>query len=146
MRLWQQQQRQAGGPSRCECHGTRTSVGEFTFSCHLQLTRGQFFLTRAVLVPPRTRIVGAGMGLTGLYFREDTEESAPQAYITINTNVTASPLYSPAGVRDPSPTAWGLSDLTIFVSAYHNAVIDVPNITDGFIMRASTCSPFNMIA
>lgn len=75
------------------------------------------------------------MGLTGVYFREDTKESAPPAYITLNTNVSTAPLRVRAGSRPPSATAWGISDLTIFVSAYHNIVIDVANTTDGFFMR-----------
>ena len=118
------------------CHGTSAPASSPLLPP--QLLRGQYFLARPILVPPRTLIVGAGMGLTGVYFREDTEASAPPAYITLNQNVTAAPLPSAAaapGARPPSPTAWGLTDLAVFVSAFHNTVIDVPNVTDGFVLR-----------
>ena len=85
------------------------------------------------------------MGLTGVYFREDTKESAPPAYITLDTNVSTAPLRVRTGTRPPSATAWGITDLTIFVSAYHNIVIDVANVTDGFFCAASAhaLTPFS---
>jgi hypothetical protein len=77
------------------------------------------------------------MGLTGVYFAEATESTAPYAYITLDTNASllAAASSDQIGSRAPSPTAWGLADLTVFISAYHNIVIDVANVTDGFIMR-----------
>lgn len=112
----------------------------------VRLSRGYYYLSRPVRVPPRTRLVGAGMGLTGLVFAEDTTATAPYAYVCSSTSEyaamgTRAPPQPAPPARDPlsteglSPSAWGLSDLAIFVSAFHNYIVSVDNTTDGFVMQ-----------
>jgi hypothetical protein len=92
----------------------------------IQFGRGQFFLNGPIAVPPNTRIVGEGMGLTGLYFSEASNTSAPPFYIYLDETKLPS---------NTSTAAWGLEDLTIFITAYHNTVIAVALSTNGFTMR-----------
>lgn len=86
--------------------------------------RGQYFLTRAVIVPPFTVLAGEREDLVALYFAEDTNETAPPSY------------FSPSIASNSTTTmSWGVQDLTVYVSAYHHNIFDAGNTTDGFFLR-----------
>ena len=100
------------------------------------LAAGQFFLTRALFIPPRTRVVGAGTDLTAIYFAEATVATAPYAYFSLLSTGDVGP-GAGKGRQAVGVTAssWGVSDLTVFITAYHNIVFDVSNKTDGFWLQ-----------
>jgi hypothetical protein len=89
--------------------------------------------TQPVLLPPRTRLVGAGTELTAIYFEEATPKTAPYAYFALApSNSTAPERRVASGV---TATSWGVTDLTVFITAFHNIVFDAANITDGWWLQ-----------
>eukprot|EP00041_Stephanoeca_diplocostata_P021865 m.516564 g.516564 ORF g.516564 m.516564 type:complete len:884 (+) comp21929_c0_seq8:155-2806(+) len=91
---------------------------------------GTFYLSQPLEVSPNVILKGESMATTAIYFAEDTPASAPvlpYAYFYLEgvANWTSS------GIRGN----WGIEDMTIFVTAYHNYVVHVDNRTDGFHMQ-----------
>ena len=70
---------------------------------------------------PGTVLRGAGRGLVSIYFAEDDATSAPPAYVTSS-----------------APGAWGLEDLTIYVTAFANDIVRFSPGTSGAFMRRCT--------
>ena len=91
---------------------------------------GTFFLAGPLVLPPWTRLVGAGRGATALYFAEATPATAPAAYVSLNESAAA------AGPGGAAP--WGLSDLTLFITGFHYHVVAASNFSDGFFMERVT--------
>lgn len=98
----------------------------------IQLSAGQFYLTRPIVLPPRTRLVGAGMELTGIYFAEDTPASAPYAYFSL---AAGGPVESPRTSAGVTSSSWAVTDLSVFITAFHNIVFDAGNTTNGFWLQ-----------
>ena len=96
----------------------------------LALGPGTFFLTQPLLFPPHTRLQGAGQGATAVYFAEATPATAPAAYLALNDSAAAE---APGGVA-----AWGVSDLTLYVTGFHYHVLAASNYTDGFHLERVT--------
>ena len=86
--------------------------------------RGQYFLTRAIIVPPSTVLAGERMDLVALYFAEATNTTAPPAYFS-----------AAVAPNSTSTVSWGVQDLTVYVSAFHHNIFDAGNTTDGFFLR-----------
>lgn len=87
--------------------------------------RGLYYFTSPIAVPTNTRLVGEETSLVSIFFSEYTQKNAPFALIFLNESHPDVQL----------PAAWGLSDLTIYVTAFHNSVLWVSNNTNGFTMR-----------
>jgi hypothetical protein len=82
----------------------------------IQLARGQYFLSQPVLLPPRTRLVGAGTELTAIYFEEATPATAPYAYFGLAPGPAAGAPSRAPGARafaGVTATSWGVTDLTV---------------------------------
>ena len=66
--------------------------------------RGQYFLTRAILVPPSTVFAGERMDLVALYFSEATNSTAPPDWSLPRTmKVDSMRCYMKEGPRTRSP-------------------------------------------
>lgn len=87
--------------------------------------RGQYFLADPVVVPPNTVLAGERMDLVALYAAEyETPVGAPPALFSLSLPQNGS-----------ATGSWGVQDLTLFVSGFHNIVFDANNVTDGFFLR-----------
>lgn len=82
--------------------------------------RGQYFVTGPLLVPNGVVLRGEATDLVSIYFGEDNEKTAPQAYI------------SGSG---PSPQQWGMEGLTLYVTAFANNIVQFQPGTNGGFMR-----------
>lgn len=91
--------------------------------------RGYYFITQPIVVPARTVLAGAGMDVTAIVLMETNVTTAPEVWIWSNTTSDAD------ADTFPTPSSWGLQDLSVFASAFHNIIIGVPNTTVGFLMR-----------
>ena len=80
--------------------------------------RGTYFIKMALVVSPGTILRGAGRELVSIYFHEDNQTSAPPAYVTS----------SKAG-------SWGAEDLTFYVTAFANNIVQFQPGTDGAFLR-----------
>ncbi len=87
--------------------------------------RGQYFLTAPVVVPPNTVLAGEKIDHVALYFAEyETPVGAPPA------------LFSLALPQNGTATgSWGVQDLSVYVSGFHNIIFDASNTTNGFFLR-----------
>eukprot|EP00051_Salpingoeca_urceolata_P024169 m.421658 g.421658 ORF g.421658 m.421658 type:complete len:919 (-) comp20198_c0_seq6:105-2861(-) len=79
--------------------------------------RGTYFVNGPIQVPPGVVLRGEAMHLVSIYFAEDTKASAPDAYVT-----------------STEPGSWGVFNITLYVTAYFNAVVRTLPQTDGFHM------------
>ena len=78
---------------------------------------GTWFILGGLSVPERCRIVGASRKLTALRFFEQTNATAPQAYIS------------------NEGAAWGLTDVSIYITAFFDKVVATTQSTSFFEMR-----------
>jgi hypothetical protein len=82
---------------------------------------GAVFVTGPILIPPGVMLAGAAANETSIFVAEATPITAPPAYF---------------GLQEAAPTGrWGLRDLTIYVSAFHNAVVQATNTTERLELR-----------
>ena len=82
--------------------------------------RGQYFHTGPILIPQGCALKGERIDLVSIYFFEQNQTTAPNAYITQeNENVTS----------------FGIENLTIYVTSYANNIIRFQPKTNGAYMR-----------
>ena len=87
--------------------------------------RGQYFLTQPVRVPPSTVLAGALTEHVAIYFSEYASAAgAPAALFSLTVPQNGS-----------ATGSWGVRDVTVFVSGFHNVIFDANNVTDGFYLR-----------
>jgi hypothetical protein len=72
-------------------------------------------------VAPGTVLRGERRDLVSIYFAEDNATSAPPAYVS-----------------STRPGAWGLEDLTLYVTAFANSIVRFTPGTEGAFLRRST--------
>ena len=85
------------------------------------LPRGQYYIDGPIIVPPNTRLRGAGQDLVAIYFREQQPSEAPMpGYIHANN----------------SAAAWAVEDLAVYVSSFYHSVVYVgPSAVDFSLQR-----------
>ena len=84
------------------------------------LPRGQYYIDGPIIVPPNTRLRGAGQDLVAIYFREQQPWEAPvPGYIHANN----------------SASAWAVEDLAIYVSSFYHSVVHVGPSTIDFSLQ-----------
>ena len=84
------------------------------------LPRGQYYVDGPVIVPPNTRLQGAGQDLVAMYFREQQPWDAPMpGYIHENN----------------SASAWAVEDLSIYISSFYHSVVHVGPSTIDFRLQ-----------
>jgi hypothetical protein len=102
------------------------------------LPRGSYFLTQPVALPPNTVIAGAGAEEVSLWFAEWNTTSAPKAPLfSLNDTLARAAMGAPCLGSSPPGTgvaSWGLANLTLYLTAFHNDVIVASNATDGFLL------------
>jgi hypothetical protein len=91
---------------------------------------GTYFLANPIVIPPNTVLAGTRPDVTGLYFAEMSVASAPFALLALND--TAASAASPAGAP------WGVRDLSLFVTGFHNYVVFASNWSAGFVFDRVT--------
>jgi len=80
--------------------------------------RGQYFVTKPLIVAPGTVLRGEAVDLVAIYFAEANATTAPDAYVTSST-----------------PGAWGVEKLTFFVTAYAKSIVRFQPGTQNAFMR-----------
>ena len=80
------------------------------------LPRGQYFMQGPILIPEGCILQGERRDLVSIYFFEQNQTTAPDAYVTGRTNTTQS---------------FGVEDLTIYVTSYANNIIRFQPSTNG---------------
>ena len=83
--------------------------------------RGMYFIDVPLLVSPGTVIRGEAAHLTSIYFKEANASTAPPAYVS-----------------STSAGSWGIEDVTLYVTAYANNVIQFQPGTNSAFMRRVT--------
>ena len=100
--------------------------------------RGAYFLRLPVVVPPNTIISGAGMDQSAIWFEEWNMTTAPKAPLFSLDDaamvIHSAPAAMGSSLNGSGHASWGLSDLTIYLTAFHNEVIVISNHSDGFIL------------
>lgn len=87
--------------------------------------RGQYFLSKPVVIPPNTVLAGEQIDTVALYFAEyETPSGAPPAIFSLSLPQNGS-----------ATGSWGVQDLSLYVSGFHNIIFDANNCTDGFYLR-----------
>lgn len=98
--------------------------------------RGAYFLTVPVVVPPNTVLSGAGAELTAIWFTEWNVTTAPKAALFALDDAASAASSAPpcmgAAAAGSGLSSWGLTDVSVFLTAFHNEVIVVSNRSDGF--------------
>ena len=74
---------------------------------------GRWYISGALLLPHNVLLKGSGMGLTGIYFAEDNQSSAPAAY------------FAPADHNASHTVRYGVEDTSIYVLSYYRNIFDV---------------------
>ena len=100
--------------------------------------RGAYFLSQPVVVPPNTVLSGAGVQSTAIWFQEWNISTAPKAPL-FSLDLNASRSYGGSPCMGAAPAgaglaSWGLADLSVFITAFHNDVVSVSNASDGFVL------------
>jgi hypothetical protein len=89
------------------------------FKPPLAPTANKWELSARQVVAPGTRLVGESRELVSIYFGEDSSTTAPPAYITSS-----------------SPGPWGATELTFYVTAFANNIVQFkPGTHDAFLTR-----------
>jgi len=83
--------------------------------------RGQYFVEGQILIPQFTVVRGEAGSLSSIYFAEENTTTAPPAYITSSST---------------SAPQWGISDITVYVTAFANNVVAfLPGTANAFMTR-----------
>lgn len=107
----------------------------------VRLPLGRYFLTQALSLPPNTLLSGAGAGSTAVWFAEWNKTTAPAAPLLALDDAAAAAGSQAAAMGEASPgegkASWGVSGLTLYITAFHNTVLYVSNHTDGFVLQGA---------
>jgi hypothetical protein len=91
-----------------------------------------------VAVPPNTLLQGSAAAEVSIWFAEWNMSSAPkQPLFALNDSLAEASSAEPAQGSSPAGSglaSWGLANLTVYITAFHNEVIVASNRTDGFLM------------
>ena len=109
------------GPGRDATKAVQDAIAKATANGGgvVYFPRGQYFVRGPLVVSPGTILRGESRELVAIYFGEDNQATAPPAYVTSTV-----------------PGPWGAEDLTFYVTAYANNVVQFkPGTHDAFLRR-----------
>lgn len=96
---------------------------------------GRYYFSQPIVVPPNTVLKGASAKFVAIWFSEANRTNAPPIYIQMNDTLARTGNQAPSFGSSPAgegKASWGIADLTLYITGFHNNVIYVNNATDGW--------------